>query len=336
MKGFMKITIYLVLLFFITAFALVLKKSFRIKEGDKLNRSFPTIQRVANTSDKSFIIEEELLRSERGFELWQIRYWSRNSAGQSVPTTAKVVKPAGNSRRYPAIIWNHGGPALTCATPKKLFNYAKLGYVVIGPDYQSCKNIDEHFVWFTSQINDVIGALDWLKAHPEFVDTNRIFMIGHSNGGAITVKTLDRLAELGRARDIQAASVDGGVYSYEAMLKSEGITESRAERGDPTSPALIYMRRYHISKEELQARYQASLPDVPANHDDIVTPIFIAHGSEDYTVHPDNARQLAADLAKLGVKYRLKFYPGAGHNLDASPRWNEYIRDLQTWFQENS
>jgi dipeptidyl aminopeptidase/acylaminoacyl peptidase len=270
----------------------------------------------------------------RGSQPQRIVYQSKDSFGRPVQTTAKVVKPTDSSGRWPAIVWNHGGKALECTSVKRLREYARLGYVVIGPDYQSCVKAEEHFA-IKSQIDDVIGAIDWLKAHPEFVDTSRIFMIGHSYGGAITIRTLDRLTELGRAGDIKAASVEGSVYSYEAMLRSQAVGE-RVAKGDISGPLAAYMNKYNLTEEEVMRRYRVSLPDMLENHDRAVVPIFIAHGSEDTYVHGDNARQLSGDLAKLGVKQKLKFYPGVKHNLDQSPRWDEYVNDIQAWFRENS
>jgi len=154
--------------------------------------------------------------------------------------------------------------------------------------------------------------------------------VGHSRGGAITLRTLDTLPDLGRAQEIKVAVVSGGVYASDL-----GLQTSAFKNMDNQQVIQCLMASYNMSEADVIALYRARSPDVPQNHDKIVTPIFIAQGTADTRVLPENAKRLAADLAKMGVKYKLKFYPGAGHNFE-EPQLSEFLRDCQAWFQENS
>jgi len=272
---------------------------------------------------RKFIIEEKLVRTEGPFQLWRVLYWSRDKNGRPVKTTAKVYRPTDTSVKRPGLIWNHGGWN-QCTSLRQLFKYAELGYVVIGADYQGCDGLGEPD-YLGTEINDVLGTLDWLKSHPEFVDVTKIYMVGHSLGGAITLRTLDTLPDLGRVREIKAAVVQATVYSENRAYKEEKNQEIRTE----------LMEKYHLSDQEVQALKRSRSPDMPQNHDKVAVPIFIAHGTADTYVPPDHSKLLAADLAKMGVKHKLKLYPGARHTFD-EPQLSEYLRDCQIWFQENS
>jgi len=277
----------------------------------------------SSLGDPPFILEEKLVRSDGQFQLWKILYWSRDKTDRPVKTTAKVIRPADISVKRPGVIFNHGGWN-ECASEGRMFKYAELGYVVIGADYQGCDGLGEPD-YLGTEINDVLGTLDWLKSHPEFVDVTKIYMVGHSRGGAVTLRTLDTLPDLGRAKEIKAAVVQNTVYSVNRAYKEEKNREIRKK----------LMAKYHLSEEEVQALKRDRLPDVPRNHDKIVTPIFIAYGTKDTYVLPENSKKLAADLAKMGVKHKIKGYPGARHSFEG-PQLSEFLKDSQAWFAENS
>lgn len=293
--------------------------NYKIAPSDPIDKENP----------QSFIIEEKWIETKDQIALWKILHWSKDRNGKPVRTTAKAMRPVDTSVKRPGLIWNHGGRQL-CAPEQKLLNYVRLGYIVIAPDYQGCDGLGEKDYFFTSQIHDVLGALNWLKSHPDFVDTTRIYMVGYSRGGAITLKTLNTLSDLGRAQEIKAAAVQGIVYSAEAMSRSQVLNDVRAEKD-----ILVLTRKYNKSRDELAALYQSELPDIPESHNKIVTPLFIAHGAEDTWVLPENSEKLADDLAKIGVKHKLKLYKGAKHGFE-EPQLSEYFKDVQLWFLENS
>lgn len=320
---FLKGSRYLVLVGILTAWMSILVSA-------SLNPEHPASRRPdakdQNLKGKNFIIDETL---EGTFQIWKILYWSTDQAGKPVQTTARAIRPMDGPVKKPGLIWNHGGRQ-RCTPQEKLFDYARLGYVVIGADYQGCEGLGEMDPFFATEVYDVIGTLDWLKSHPEFVDVTKIYMVGNSRGGAITLRTLNKLSELGRVQEIRAAVVQGTVYSWDAMIKSGSLKNPELQKD-----LEYFMAKFNLSKEDLIARYRASLPEVFANRYKIVTPIFIAHGADDIWVIPENSERLAADLAKMGVKHRLKLYPGARHSFEG-PILQEFLRDCRAWFEENS
>jgi acetyl esterase/lipase len=167
--------------------------------------------------------------------------------------------------------------------------YAGNGFVAIVPDYRLVPSVR-----FPKFVEDCALAVKWARDHvAAFGGDPRVIRIGglwagENNAGIIA---LDRhyLENVGvdpaivRAAALLAGPFD--FYPFTAPLARAAM--GRWPRPEETQPI-------HFARA-----------DAP--------PMFIATGSNDQMVGAKNSRVLAARLKALGVKVKLRVYPGASH-----------------------
>jgi dienelactone hydrolase len=99
---------------------------------------------------------------------------------------------------HPALIWVHGGVHSSFGSDTIPFVRQAIdrGYIVIAPDYRGSTGYGADFYQAIDyggyEIDDVMTAIEYLKANVPAVDPDRIGMIGWSHGGFITLHSLIR------------------------------------------------------------------------------------------------------------------------------------------------
>jgi dipeptidyl aminopeptidase/acylaminoacyl peptidase len=107
------------------------------------------------------------------------------------------LKPRG-PKGHPALVWVHGGVHSSFSSSFIPFirEAVDRGYIVIAPDYRGSTGYGADFYeaidYGGYEIDDVMTAVDYLKANVPAVDPERIGMIGWSHGGFITLHSLIR------------------------------------------------------------------------------------------------------------------------------------------------
>jgi dienelactone hydrolase len=119
----------------------------------------------------------------------------------------RYKSPAGNlvaylsvpkdTKKHPAVIWAHGGyggigayhctpqPAEDDQTPKA---FKDAGFVVMMPTWRGENDNLGRFEMFYGEIDDALAAIDYVSKLPS-VDPSRIYIVGHSTGGTVTLLT---------------------------------------------------------------------------------------------------------------------------------------------------
>ena len=159
-------------------------KKITTREGDPITVTVKRNGKTLNLKGKSIANPKEKSDS------LTIEYSSFDFAGGKIRSIYLLPKTAG---KKPAILFI---PGYTCASidnlnetnvyHKLLYGLAKKGYVVMRAekpgvgDSQGTPNCDE--IDFMTEVESFRHALQALKEHPE-VDTNNIFIFGHSMGG---------------------------------------------------------------------------------------------------------------------------------------------------------
>ena len=139
----------------------------------------------------------EEARTQAEFDILEVAY---ASDGLQVPGIVISPKNAGG-RKWPAIIFNRGGTGdysrivddgvtpcgrinPTCLTVVDLYQFAKAGFVLIASDYRFHGATAKRDEWGGVDVDDVLNLVPALKSL-DFVDPERLYMLGVSRGGTM-------------------------------------------------------------------------------------------------------------------------------------------------------
>jgi dienelactone hydrolase len=106
-------------------------------------------------------------------------------------------------QKLPAVLFLHGGFELGAADWDMAAPYWEAGFVVMVPMLRGENGQPGTFSFLYDEVDDVVAAAAFLSDHPS-VDSDRIFLAGHSAGGTLTL-----LAVEASSRFRAAASFDG-------------------------------------------------------------------------------------------------------------------------------
>ena len=226
-------------------------------------------------------------------------------------------------RRYPAVLWVHGGPEsqdMFAFVPWMLF-LAQEGYLVLQPNYRGSVGYGEKFRnlnvgdYGGGHVDDVIAGAQYL-VEQGLADPKRLAIGGASHGGMIVNHAVTKYP------DVFAAAID---------LYGDTDRVTFMQRVKNRNSAVKVPIRMGGTPEENPAAYRKAniLPDVPS----IKTPILIMHGEEDPQVPVEQSAQLVDLLKKEGKTYLYVTYPREGHGfverehrLDAWKKQQAFLR----------
>jgi dipeptidyl aminopeptidase/acylaminoacyl peptidase len=222
-----------------------------------------------------------------------------------------LVKPPGfvEGRRYPTILWIHGGPVSQFANAFTLSwqIYAASGYVVVGANPRGSSGRGEAFStaiyaeWGVKDSEDVLAAVDH-AIQRGIADPERLGVGGWSYGGILTNQVIARDSRFKAAAS--GASIANALAGYGTDMY---IREYELELGTPWQNLDVWLRN--------------SYPFLHANR--IKTPTLFLCGERDFNVPLLNSEQMYQALKSLGVDTQLIIYPDQFHSL----RRPSYLRD---------
>lgn len=222
----------------------------------------------------------------------------------------QVVKPPDfvPGRRYPTIVWIHGGPNGQDDHSLELEGYgpqlerqlfATHGYVVLAINYRGSSGRGVRFArsifadWGDKEVQDLEAGVDYAVAQG-WADPDRLGVGGWSYGGLLT----DYL--IASTTRFKAAISGAGSGNQTAMYGAdEYVLEYNAEMGPP----------WQTTRRWLKVSY-------PFFHADrIRTPTLFLGGTKDFNVPLAGGEQMYEALRTLGVPTELIVYPGQYHVL---------------------
>ncbi len=236
-----------------------------------------------------------------------------------------LVLPPGYvaGKRYPAILWIHGGPDLQDNHSADFDSYqnrrqmlAAAGYVVIGVNYRGSSGRGFEFAraifadWGHKDVEDVLAGVDAVVARG-FADPEHLGIGGLSYGGVLTDYTI--------ASDprFKAAVSQAGTGN---ILASYGVDQYllwyNAELGPPWKNPQLYLK--------------LSYPFFHA--DRIHTPTLFMGGDRDFNVAITGCEQMYAALRTLGVPTQLVIYPDQFHELTRPSFYKDRLERELAWF----
>jgi dipeptidyl aminopeptidase/acylaminoacyl peptidase len=123
----------------------------------------------------------------------------------SIPLVAWLSAFEPSAALRPAVLFLHGGNATGDGHWELMRPYREAGFAVLLPSFRGENGQAGIYSGFYDEVNDALAAAVYLESQPG-VDTNRIFLAGHSNGG--TLSLLCAMARKFRAAVPISASVN--------------------------------------------------------------------------------------------------------------------------------
>lgn len=252
-------------------------------------------------------------RQESWHELWSgliIEKISYQSQGKAI--TGFIVKPK-NAQKLPVIIYNRGGSKdFGQIEERQLFfllaRFASWGYVVVASQYSGNDGGEGKDECGGEDVWDVVNLQQVIESIPE-ADSERIGMYGGSRGGMQTFLALEKMP------NIKAVSVKAG--------------SANQLRGYASRPELKEYRRdmYDVDSQEENLKRSVAFRTqyLPKN-----VPILLQHGTGDEAVSVLDALELASQLTKQSIHYKLIVYPEGDHKL--SQYRDEHLEEIKKWF----
>jgi dipeptidyl aminopeptidase/acylaminoacyl peptidase len=239
------------------------------------------------------------------------RFTATSKDGSEVD--AWLVRPAGfeEGRRYPALLNIHGGPFTQYGNGffDEFQVYAGGGYAVVYCNPRGSSGYSEEWGraimgpgelgpgWGTVDYEDVMGALDSALEQFDFLDPDRLGVMGGSYGGFMTSWIV------GKTNRFKAACSERGVNQMVSMYGSSDIGWAfKGYHGEFVHDAVdmyLQMSPWTYAKE-------------------IETPLLILHSEQDLRCNVEQAEQLFTTLRLLGRDVELVRFPAESHELTRS------------------
>ena len=214
------------------------------------------------------------------------------------PTNASHRAPEGD--RPPLVVISHGGPtgmASDAFSPRVQW-WTSRGFAVVDVNYGGSTGFGRDYRrrlegrWGVVDVADCIAAVRHL-VETDCVDRRRIVIRGGSAGGLTTLLCL-------ASSDLFAA----GASLY-------GVTDLTLLAGETHKFEARYLDRLVAPLEGHRSLYEERSPI--AQVDRIGCPVIFFQGLDDKVVPPNQARTMAASLARRGLAAPLHEFAGEGH-----------------------
>jgi dipeptidyl aminopeptidase/acylaminoacyl peptidase len=224
---------------------------------------------------------------------------------------AWIVRPAGfeEGKRYPTLLSIHGGPFTQYGTGffDEFQVYAGGGYVVLFSNPRGGSGYsDEHGRairgpvgdagpgWGTRDYEDIMAVVDTAIEKFDFVDSERLGVIGGSYGGFMTSWII------GHTNRFKAAISERAVNNLVSMFGSSDVF-------------WVFERQFGGPLWENVDAYLERSPSTYAK--DIETPVLILHSEDDLRCDIEQGEHLFTLLRLLGKDVEMLRFPAESHEL---------------------
>jgi dipeptidyl aminopeptidase/acylaminoacyl peptidase len=198
--------------------------------------------------------------------------------------------------------------------------FAANGFITVAPDFLGYGDSDKEAEnVFESRFQTLTTAITTLKSINSIKnwDGKNIFIWGHSNGGQITLTTLE---------------ITGGTYPTVLWAPvSKPFPYSILYYTDDASDSGKFLR-HELSNFEND--YDTDLYSLTKYLGNIKAPLQLNQGTADDAVPVAWSDLLAKDLKSAGVDVTYTKYPGANHDL--TPGWEQAVANALTFFEKHT
>jgi dipeptidyl aminopeptidase/acylaminoacyl peptidase len=244
------------------------------------------------------------------------RFTARSADGYEVD--AWIVRPAGfePGKRYPALLNIHGGPFAQYGTGFFDENqvYAGGGYVVLFSNPRGGSGYSEEHGrairgpladagpgWGSVDYDDVMAVVDTALEQFDFIDPERLGVIGGSYGGFMTSWII------GHTNRFKAAISERAVNNLVSMFGSSDLF-------------WVFERQFGGPMWENVDAYLERSPSTYAQQ--METPVLVLHSEQDLRCNIEQGEHLFTLLRLLGKEVEMVRFPSESHELSraGSPR----------------
>lgn len=235
-----------------------------------------------------------------------------------------ILKPPGfdASRRYPMVLYIHGGPHAMYGTAffHEFQVLANAGYVVLYTNPRGSTGYGEAFGnviqyrYPGDDYHDLMAGVDAVLARG-YVDEQRLLVGGGSGGGLLTAWTI------GHTNRFRAALVERAVTNWHGFVGTADLNHTFATRwfrDFPWRDVPNYLDRSPISFI-----------------DSVQTPALVLHNQDDFRVALDQGLQYYAALRMAGKPAKLAVFPDSSHGMSRTGRPSHRVTRLELildWF----
>lgn len=276
--------------------------------------ALPTHEQISERFKRLYTREAvERVRGASDLELLRVKYTS-----DGLKVVGFIYKPKRtDGRRLPAVIWNRGGaggdaligPANFFAL-HEMHRYASEGFVVLAPQYRGHDGGEGRDEVGGADTNDVLNIIE-LARTLDYVDTERLFMVGFSRGAIMTLQALRRGAP------VRAAVVVGAPTDLALSWKENTGIRELARTVWPGGESRL--------EENIEARSSVRWADK------IDAPLLVFQGGADTSVSTRHALDLAARMDAAGRLYELVVYAKDDHFVTLNQE--DRLRKSVEWFR---
>lgn len=277
------------------------------KDGKRMIECFqsfdtPNTYTLCTLKGNKMISRERLEDNSAVREAWQANQLPEpqlikipNANGQELE--AMLLSPITN-HQSPLVVMHYSGPASQRVLNRwrKKFEYALVaeGYAVliVDPRGSDCKGRawrnETYMSLGEKEAEDLIAAAKW-AAQQEYIDGDRIALLGWSYGGYETLYTM---------------SMQG--HPFKAGIAIAPVTDWRLYDSAYTER---YMRRPQVNDRGYR---EASLLPLAK---DLTGNVLIIHGTADDNVHVQHTMQYIDALVRADKQFEMQLYPDDNHHL---------------------
>jgi dipeptidyl aminopeptidase/acylaminoacyl peptidase len=255
--------------------------------------------------------EYEAALDDENFRLEKLQYDS-----DGVAVVAYLYRPRQPAGKLPLIVYNRGGYIEKDVAPELLPQFhrlARAGFVVLAPMYRQSDGASGIDQVGGDDLDDLLNLRSLLPSL-DFVDANRVFLLGESRGGMMVYQALRE------GFPARAAAV------YGAFTDFKQLTEAQPKIYQPLLVQIFPDYQQHAS--EIMQRRSALLWAEKIN-----VPILIMHGADDQSVSPMQSLKMAERFQELGKTYELLVVAGENHTL--SHNASQRDATVTAWFGEH-
>ncbi|MGE5236481.1 MAG: alpha/beta fold hydrolase [Acidobacteriota bacterium] len=215
-------------------------------------------------------------------------------------------RPAG--ARLPMLILPHGGVHADFTTYHAhiIRELMAQGYVVVAPDYRGSTGYGEGFYKLIDyggrEIDDVHAAKEWALTNFDFVDPNRVGLVGWSHGGLIVLMEAF-------AHPKEYACVFAGMPVSDLVMRMGYHDKDYLD---------LYSADYHIGKTVRQDIEEYKRRSPVWNVSKLAIPLLIHTNTNDEDVNVIEVEHLIQALKAANKTFEYKIYQDApgGHSFD--------------------
>lgn len=249
----------------------------------------------------------------------------RFKSADGTPIHGLLVKPPNYEpgRKYPTILWIHGGPNLQDSHSFAFGDYqfkrqmiAAGGFVALGVNYRGSSGRGDTFSraifsdWGHKEVEDLLAGID-LLVQQGIADPDKLGIGGWSYGGMLTDYTIAADTRFKAALSGAGTANPLGMYAADQYY-----LQYNKELGDPWRNSDVYIKLAY-----------------PLLHADrIRTPTLFMGGDKDFNVPIVGGEQMYLALRTLGVPAQLIVYPGEYHTLTRPSFLKDRMERLTAWF----